>query len=1026
MFLSDLSIKRPILMTMVLVALLLFGVIAYTGLSLSLMPEINVPYVTVQTTYAGASPNEIATQITELIEDQIGTISGIKGIQSYSLDSASIIIIEFELSKDADVATQEVKDKVDQIINDLPDDADAPIVQKVDITAFPVVNLVLRGDIEMSELTHLAQTTVKDQLARIDGVGEVTVSGGREREIRVEFDNRTIYENSISLVQVSHVLAATNLDMPGGNIQVHGYDLPVRLSGELETVSDIADLEIPTANGHRRLGSIAEVRDSGEDVRSRTTFFDNITGERDESTVLVGIVKGPDGNPVEIADEIYENIPIVEEALPAGVSLTITSDDSEAVRGTVNDTFTTIIMGIGLTALVLLFFLHDLRSTIIVALAMPMSIVPTFLVMHLIGMSLNLMSLMGISTAIGVLVVNSVVVLENIFRHKEMGHDRKTAAANGTAEVTVAVIASTLTNIAVFLPMATASGMAGLFLKEFALSVTFTTIFSLLISFTLTPMLASKLLPEVDKKKHPIGSHLEAGFHRMEKGYAYILEKALHSKPRSAALLLTVLGLFVLAMVGFGRIPFDFVPAMDLGQISVEVELPSGTDLDQTAETLRTIEERIAQENAVETIVVTLGSLGMTETGTNLARIGVKLIDKEMRLPDTAIVGRLNESLADVPGAEIKVAVSSGLMSSMSGPPVEFYLQGDDSATLTDLSQQLLPMLSEIPGLVNIGSSSKPGKPEVVLYPDRIKLDDAGLTVQELALTLRASVEGVVMTTFREGGEEYDIRVTLSDADVSRYEDISSIVVPTQAGILPIEQFADVRLEEGVNQILREDKAQAIEFTAYLASGVALSDVSGPIETAVEELGLPLGYNLSWGGDVELLDETVRDFLFIFVLAVVLTYMLLAAILEKFGQPLLILFTVPLALIGVVAVFLMFDFSMSLIAMFAVIMLVGLVVNNAILILDYANQLRATGKGVREALLIAAPTKLKPILMSNIATMLGMLPMALGIGSWGAEMRQPMGVVSIGGLLAATFLTLFAIPALENLIESKKEEAFSK
>ncbi len=1019
MFLSRLSIGRPVLMTMVLAALLLFGVIGFLGLPLNLMPDLEVPYVTIQTVYPGAGPEQVSTQITQLIEDEVSTISQINNIQSYSLDSASIVIMEFDLSKNADVATREVKDKIDAILNDLPGDAQTPIVEKVDITAFPIIQLVLGGDFDAVELGEMAQTTVKDQLSRIAGVGRVSISGDREREIRVEFDNRVVYENAINLAQVGQILAAANLDMPAGNMQSQGRDFSLRLEGQFNALEDIENIEIPVGEGSRRLGTLAAVRDAGEDVRSRTILFNRQTGERDPNTVLIGLIKSPDGNPVEIADAVRRVLPEIERMLPEDVTLTIISDDSVAVQGSVDDTLSNIFMGIGFTALLLLLFLHDLRSTLIVALAMPMSIIPSFMVMRAFGMSLNLMSLMGVATAVGVLVMNSVVVLENIFRHKEMGHDRRTAADRGTAEVTVAVIASTLTNVAVFLPMATMSGIAGLFLREFALAVTFTTLFSMLISFTLTPMLASKLLPEVDKKKHPVGEWLENRIHTLERGYHFLLEKVLHSKPRSAVLILGTLGIFVLALTAFSRIPFEFQPAMDQGRLAVEVELAPGTELSETARILEGVENRIARNDEVVTVVTSLGSLGSTDTGTNLASMNIELIDQDERDRDTIIAARMGEDLAAVPGARIRVSSSSGF-GGQSVAPVTFFLQGSDSTILTNLAEELRPRLAEIPGLVNVDSSSKQGKPEVVFHPHRRRINEAGLTVQQLATTTRAAVEGIVMTTFRQGGEEYDIRVTLRDDDVSGLENIRNIVIPTRAGLYPLGHFADVELTQGVNQILREDKVLSIQYTADLKPGFVLGEVQGPIEDAFAALESPAGYQLSWGGDAELLNETVQEFVFVFVLAVVLTYMLLAAILERYRQPILILSTVPLSLIGVAGIMLVTGSTMNIVSMLAIVMLVGLVVNNAILILDYTNQLRAQGRGVREALLEAAPTKLKPILMANIATMLGMLPMALGIGAWGAEMRQPMGLVSIGGLLAATFLSLFVIPALENLIESKR------
>ena len=1013
MVLSDLSINRPVMMTMGLAALLLFGVLGYSQLSLNFMPDVSAPFVTVQTVYPGASPDEVVAQITEPIEDEVGTVSQIRNIQSFSLNSVSFVILEFELDKDADVATQEVKDKIDLIINELPSDADIPVVTKIDIIALPVVNLVMSGDLDAVELTRLANSVVTDELARISGVGSVSVSGARAREIRVEFDNRVVYENSISLARVAQVLAAANLDMPGGNMQSADLDFGVRMEGQFTALDELAELEIPTGNGPRRLGSIATIRDTGADVRERTIFFDNGVDRRDEDTLLIGILEAPGGNTVEIAAAVATALPGIQAQLPRGVQLRITNDNSILIRDTVSDTLTNIGLGIALTALVLLLFLHDLRSTLIVALAMPMSIIPTFFVMNAIGMSLNVMSLMGISTAVGVLVMNSVVVLENVFRHKTMGHDRRTAASAGTSEVVVAVLASTMTNIAVFLPMANMDGIAGLFLREFALAVSFATIFSMLISFTLTPMLAARLLPEHDRKKHPIGERLDVFFDRVERGYKLWLKRILHNVWTICAVVAGAVVLWVVAMSRFGAIPFEFQPATDEGNLRVQVEMQQGTELQVTARTLEAIERRIATYDEVVTVVTTVGASSWINSGTNLAGMDIKLIDKTQREPDSVIAAHMAEDLGDVPGARIRIGRASGATGNSSG--VAFFLQGRDNATLANYARELRPRLQRIPGLINVDTSTKPGRPEIVLRPDRIKLNEVGLTVQDLALTMRAAVEGMVTTSFRDGGDEYDIRVTLSDRDITGSDDIERIVVPTTAGLLPLGHFAQVDLEQGINQILRDDKTQVVEITADLAPGFVLGEVSAPIEAAVEALAMPAGYRLSWGGDAQLLNETVVEFAVVFVLAVLLTYMLLAAILERFGQPVLILATVPLSLIGVVAAFLATGSTINIVSMLAIVMLVGLVVNNAILILEYANQLNDRGKSKVEAMLEAAPTKLRPILMANSATMLGMLPMALGIGASGAELRQPMGIVSIGGLFAATFLSLFVIPAAQRV-----------
>jgi len=1010
------------MITMVMTALLLFGLLSYRNLPLNLLPDTKIPFITIQTVYPGAAPEQIESQITKKIEDEISAVSRIKSISSYSVNSASIVLLEFELDKDPDVANQEVKDRLDAIANELPDGAETPVVSKVDVTALPVMDLVLSGSIDPTELYYLADTGIKDSLSRIRGVGSVEILGGQEREVRIAFDNKTVYENSISLTQVAGILAYANMDMPGGNFQNEEQDYAVSLRGQISRPEDLEEIMIPTSSGMRKLDQLASIEPVSEDVRQRITYFNNTENFRENSSVLISVIKSSEGNPVDIADEVRAALPSIRAELPESVDLRITSDDSLFIKDTVKDTLGNIIMGIAFTAAILLFFLHDLRSTLIVALTMPLSIIPTFIVLKYLGITINMMSLMGLSTSVGVLVMNSVVVLQNIFRHKEMGHSRKKAASTGTAEVTVAVLASTLTNVCVFLPIGTMNGIVGLFLKDFALTVVVATLFSLLISFTLTPMLASLLLPETKKKKMKISQGIEDFFKSLERGYTYLLEKILRSRSRSLLLILFTLVLFGGTMYFFTKIPFEFTPMMDNGVLRVEVELPQDASLDQTAGVLTEIENVISRYEEVDTVITHMGQLSTMDQGTNLAGLDIQLIDKELREDSKTVATRMGSDLAAVPNARIRVLAISGAAGGMgSSAPVEFYLQGDSMDDLILYSDQLKLKMEEIPGLTAVNTSMKLGKPEVVLLPDRRKLAELGVTVQDLAMGMRSAIEGVVLTQMKADGREYDIRVTLTDEDVSGYENIRNIAIPTPAGIYPLSFFADIEIEDGINQLMRVDKRLSVKFTADTMPGTALSDVTRAIEKTVDDMNTDR-ISLNWGGNAEMMADTVSSMAFAFIIAIVLTYMLLAAILERFGQPLLILSTVPLSLIGVVLLFMLTGYAMNMVSMLAIIMLVGMVVNNAILILEFSNQLRAEGMDVRSALLKSCPIKLQPILMSNTATILGMLPMALGIGSAGAEMRQPMGLVSIGGLLAATFLSLFVIPALENTIESRKDK----
>lgn len=1019
MFLSDLSIKRPVLMSMVLITFLLFGFIGYNNLPLTLMPDFNLPVITVQTVYAGSGPLEIESQITKKIEDEVASLSLIDKMASYSMDSVSIVQIQFEMSKDENVALQEVKDKVDQIINELPSGADKPVVQKLDITATPVMDIIMEGNVPATELYDLADGRVKERISQIDGVGKVNIVGGEEREIRVELDKRVVYENSISLAQLAGIIANATLDMPGGNLKEGGQEYSVRLSGEFDSIDTIKNFNVPTPAGIKKMWQIADVKDSIKEVRQRVTFFNNRTKLRNDNSILLQVVKNPMGNTVKVVDAVTKVLPQIEEELGNGIKLTVVSEKGTYVKDTANDAFGNIYQGIILTALILLIFLHDLRSTIIIAISMPLSIIPTFMIMNLLGISLNVMSLMGLSTASGILVANAVVVLENIFYRKSQGEDRKLSAAKGTSEVAVAVLASTLTNIVVFLPIGTLPGIVGIIFRDFALTITIATIFSLIVSFTATPMLASLILPDQIGEKNRFGVAFDRWFSTLENGYRKILRFILGTKKRS----LTVVGIttfmFIGALLLFSQVSIDFIPSQDTGNLQIVTELPLGYDLSETANVLQQIEDRVKEHDEVVSLLTNLGKISDLDQGVNMAILKVKLVDKKKRkVSDKELAAIITKELADIPNAKIRVSAVSGF--SVGTATVDFYLQGQNLATLEKYAAQLEPKLQAIPGLMNINTSTRPGKPEITIVPDRVRLSEYGITMQELAVLLRASVEGLEVAQYKESGNEYDIRVVLNKESIPSYEDFKNLPVPTKYGTFPISHFGELKFTNSYNKILHSDKYTAIEFTADTMPGVALGDVTEAIKEAVKELNLPSGYQLKWGGFGELMYEMLGSMAFAFVLAVLLTFMLLAGTVENFGQPVLILTTVPLCLIGVILAMFVTGSAMSILSMLSIIMLVGMVVNNAILILDYANQLRAQGMSMKEALLVACPQKLKAIIMSNLAAVLGMLPMALGIGVSGAEIRQPMGIVSIGGILSSTLLTLIFIPALEYTLQRKK------
>ena len=1020
MNLSRVVVNRPIMTTMFIIVFMIFGGISYFNLPLDQMPNIEIPYVTIQTVYPGAGPKEIEILVTKRIEDAIATVSNIKSISSFSLENISIIMVEFKVGEDVNLKNLEVKDKVDGISMFLPDDVLKPVIQKIDIQAIPTVDLILTGKQSPVELYDVANNIVKDRLSQIEGVANVTLTGGEEREIRLEFDNITVFENSISLTQFTQIMAANNIDIPAGNFDLDGQQYSVRVKGEFANPEEINDIEIPTAGGVKKFSQLGKVVDGAKRVTTRTIYFNKEEDSRTENVVLLSAIKSPDGNVVRVADEVYKLIPQLQKEIPEGMELRITQDRSEFIRGMVSDTLNNIVMGVLLTAFVLLLFIGEVRSTFIVALAMPISIISTFWLIDLFGYSLNMMTLMGISTSVGVLVANSIVVIENIFRHKDLGLNKKDSAAVGMHEVMVAVLASTLTNLVVFVPLATMDSMMGQFLATFAWTVVFATVFSLVVSFTVTPMLAGIILPKKFKpnKFNKLNNKVIKG---LEKIYSKTLNVVLKNKKTAIiASSIAVITLIVTIFFSMNVLNFEVMPEQDQGYIGVTVELPEGYYLDETGKLCYEIERRISRYAEVETITTTLGKTSNTDQATSLAMMTVKLIDSRNRvLRVKDLVPMFIRDVSDIPNAKIIVAASSGQQDGGAMGGLQFSLMGNDLDTLEKYKEIISEKLITTPGLINFDNTSRPGAPEITITPDRKKLAEVGISIAEVGMATRGAVEGIIASKYREKGNEYDLTITMSDLSYNTPEKVGMITVISARGeTFRLSQLADVSFSTGYTKILHRDKSPTINFSGMPAAGYVLGQITDEVDKRLAEIKLPEGYQIKYTGGSEMMQEVVSEMLFAILLAIVLTYMLLAALLEHLVQPIIILSTVPMALIGVLLALVISGNSLSMVALLAIVMLIGIVVNNAILILDYSNQLvRDEGLSHREALLKAAPVKLRPIMMSTIAIMLGMLPMALGIGDRGAEMRQPLGIVQIGGMIASMVLCLWIVPALDYLLD---------
>ena len=1019
MHIIDLSIKRPVTVLMGSLVLVIFGILAFSAMPVSLMPETIIPIVTVQTIYAGASPLVIETQITKKIEDQVFSIAGLNYITSYSMDGVSIVIARFRDGVNENIALQEVKDKIDEIATDFPTGARKSVISKVNISGTPILDILIEGDMNATDLYMYASTIIRDQLAQVPGVGSVDISGGRRREIHVELHRLPVFERFLPVEHIAAILARANMELPGGNFIFDNQDIPVRFKGEFSSLEEIGNIDIATLAGVFKLRQLADIYDSHNVVRERTIFLDNETGSRNDNALLFRIMKNPSANTVSVIDGIIKRIPQIEQNSGNRVRLNVIREDARFIRDSVNDTLRNLIMGIILTGLVLMVFLHDWRSTIIISLSMPFSIISTFFVMQYLHIGINVLSLMGLSCAVGTLVANSVIVLENMFRHREQGLSREKAASAGAKEVIMAIIASTSTNVVVFIPLGSLPGAMGQIISAFAYTVVISTIFSIVVSFTITPLLASRLLPEKQTKKNEILSlKLEAFFRKLEYLYGKSISFLVMRKRRSAVLIAVVFIAFICSIRVFSKIEMELVPKGDGGKIQVIVELPQGSSLEQTAVMLTEIESRLGEYKEVKTILTTLGNAGAMNRDVNVAQMDISLIPKNKRsLSNDAVAAAMIITLSNVPGADIKVVAPPELVITQ-GAPINLYLKGTDGAVLQELAVLLRQRLAQVSGITNAAINTKAGKRELVFKPNRKQILQDDLTVQMVAVSLRSTINGIVSTTFREvlgpwAGTEYDILVKMSNESLQSIEDIRNIPIVTNSGIYPLSHYADVSFENGYNMIMRVNKQRSVEFTADILSGHTQGTVLADVIRVINEINLPAGYSVSQAGLSDAMSESMVSMIIVFISAILLVYMILAAILENLTQPLFILSTIPLSFIGVTAITLLTNTVLNYFAMVGILMLIGIVVNNAILLLDYYNHLRREGFNLHDSLTRACPAKLKAILMSNIAIIFGIIPMALGIGESLVEMRRPMGIVVIGGITSSMIITLWFIPCLE-------------
>ena len=1002
MWISDTSIKRPVFATMVIMSFVVLGIVSVTRLGIDLFPEVNFPFVNIGVVYPGAAPEEVETLVTRPIEDAVAGINGVKKVISTSTEGFARVGIELRLEVDAVAATAEVREKVAAIRSRLPLAIEDPTIERFDVAALPIMVYAVGSDQPSDVTRRQVEDDLKPLLEQVDGVAAVEVNGGEVREIQINLDPRRLEALHLPLSAVAAKLAAENLDVPGGQVKRDGRSISLRTKGEFVGVDEIENVILRSDAGSTvRLRDVGVVSDGYKDKTSTTRL-------NGADAVSFSVRKQSGANTVEIADKVAATLTRVAPQFPA-LEINPVHNDADFIKENVKDVRSHIVFG-GLMAVLIIFvFMRDWRSTVISALALPTSVIATFFFMWAVGFTINMMTLMALSLVIGILIDDAVVVRENIYRHMERGEDPITAARKGTSEIGLAVMATTFTILAVFLPVGFMTGIVGQFFKSFALTIAFAVSMSLLIAFTLDPMLSSRFvryIPPEERTRTRTGRMLEAwgrAYDRVDQRYHRVLGWAIRRPWQVLAIAGVV---FVASLSTISVIGTEFVPVEDRGQFEVIAELPPGTSFEQSVEMVAALERQLQSVPEVRQVFSTVG----------VNRDPLKAILKVKTTPKRARERGLLEIKAD---ARQRVAQVQLVKSTVADPefmqgapneaPINVYLRGDDMAELQRLSDEIVSRIRRIPGAVDVDSTLEGGQPEMVARVNRDLAADLGFDVAAVAMQLRGMVEGVVATRLREGDKEYDIRVRLAPEFRNDFETISRAPLYSPQGTL-VRASDIVSLEPGVGptNIEREQRRRQAKIGIEL-EGRPLGDVTADVTTVMAAVQMPA--NVEWGfaGDVELMQESAAAMGLAMILAIAFIYIVLASQFESFLEPFLIMLSLPLAVVGALLAILVTGNNIGMPAMIGMVMLMGLVTKNAILLIDMTNQHVRDGMPVEQAILTAGPIRLRPILMTTLAMILGMLPSALGRGE-GGEFRAPISIATIGGLITSTLLTLVVVP----------------
>lgn len=1011
MWLSDLSIKRPVFITMVILAVTVIGWMFYKSMPLDLFPDIAIPVVAVRTIYPGATPQEVESLVTKPIEEVVSSIGRVQSVRSTSAESVSLVVVEFQMEYPAKNAADDVRDRLATIKNSLPADAEDPDVLRYDPSSAPIMTVVFADSsnrMTLDVIRTLLDDTVVPRFERVPGVATVDVEGGLEREIHVDLDLDRLYGQSLAVQQVSAAIKAENFNIPGGRLIEGSREKLLRTAGQFTSVEQIGAVPVPNLRGGTvYLRDVAKISDEFKEVRTKSRL-------NGRDSVVATIYKQSGTNTVRVADEVKRELARVQNEHP-DLDIALAVDQSTFTRESTDDVIVSLIIGGLLAGLVVLVFFRDLRNTIVTVAGLPVIVIASFGAMYVAGFSLNMITLLALSISIGMLIDDAIVVRENIFRHMEAGESPRKAASKGTAEIAMAVVATTFSIIAVFGPVAFTTGIAGRFLREFGLTVAIAVAISLFEAFTLAPMLSAYFFRPMRKVADDGADHTGRFYALLENLYRRALGWSL--RHRWTVVLVGVATL----VLSFGTMPLlgrSFISDFDRGELTINLEMPPGTTLDDMDRVAMEVEAILRQQPETASVFSTIGSAdGAVE------KASLKVMMKKRGQLET-FQRHIRQPLAALPGVRYDIDLQAnslaGMMSSTAssvrGRPLQLNVQGSDFAALDRGSQQIADALKAIPGVVDVDRSLRPGKPEVDIKMDRSRAADLGITTAQLGATVRALVNGEVASQFRDAEREVDIVVRLQQSDRDHLAEIGRLPITTPRGsIVTLGSVAQLEPVNGPAQIERLDRQRDIVVGAgYM--GRQLGEVYNDALASLAKLSLPAGVTYSVAGQSKYMEEAFSSLVSALLLAVLLIYIVLASQFGSFVHPFTIMLALPLSASGAILSLLATGKSLDMVAMIGIILLTGLVTKNSILLVDFVNTIRNRGMSRDEAVLAAGPIRLRPILMTTLAMIFGMLPTALGYGS-GAEVRSPMAITVIGGLVTSTILTLLVVPVVYTLID---------